>query len=396
MAYDVASSIHELLFEHETVIIPGFGGFVLNNQSANIDYIKSNITPPAKVPAFNQNLTINDGILIAHLKDQNKCTLDQAQQIVKDFVEEMNRKIEKKEIIEFPKVGRLYQDYNKVLQFLPYDTNFNKDAFGLPSFEVHPFGRTESSTATPAAADFKHAAATIATGTPVVKEVLDKPKLTETTTAASAAQNKGSNELSKDGEEKKSSGLFKWTQMMMPLLVLATLTVVGLSYYLLSGGNSDGQDGSDSTSSLAVNDTKKINTSPSIEEAEIITLPEDDATNTDDDTTSEYEEEDMTTEEDIVTSTEEGGSDYSDADTDFSVESKEAVVIVGQFSNKTNADKYAAKVESDGYESFTGWNEAKEWHMVGVKFTYEKNKDKIRMVKRMKDQYDESAWLLEK
>ena len=41
MAYDVASSINELLFEKNSVIVPGFGGFELQQQPANIDHIKS-------------------------------------------------------------------------------------------------------------------------------------------------------------------------------------------------------------------------------------------------------------------------------------------------------------------------------------------------------------------
>ena len=64
MAYDVASSINELLFEKNSVIVPGFGGFELQQQPANIDHIKSTISPPNKVPSFNKNLTINDGCLL--------------------------------------------------------------------------------------------------------------------------------------------------------------------------------------------------------------------------------------------------------------------------------------------------------------------------------------------
>ena len=58
MAYDVASSINELLFEKNSIIIPGFGGFELQQEPAAIDHIKSTISPPNKVPFFNKNLTI--------------------------------------------------------------------------------------------------------------------------------------------------------------------------------------------------------------------------------------------------------------------------------------------------------------------------------------------------
>lgn len=393
MAYDVASSIHKLLFEHETVIIPGFGGFVLNNQSASIDYIKSTIAPPSKIPSFNRNLTLNDGVLSEYIKTQNRCTLEQAQKIVKDFVEELMGKIEAKEIIEFPKVGRLYKDYNKELQFLPYDTNFNTEVFGLPTLEAHPFSRSEAKAKTtiPVGSDLSNSTATIAASTPMVKEVLDKPS--EIQTESPAIQEEFVNNDVPSNKKEKPFGIFKWTQMVMPLLVIATIAIIGLSYYLLSGGKTVAQQDADDGSSIAVNDTKKINTSPSIEEAEIITLPEEDSETIDSEISSEGNEEDVVLDENPSNENEEANATYSDED--YSDLSKEAIVIVGQFSKKSNADKYVKKVENDGYESFTGWNDEKEWHMVGVKFTYEKNTDKIRMIKRMKDQYDDAAWLLD-
>jgi len=93
MTYDVAASINELLFEKNTVILPGFGGFELQQQPANIDHIKSTISPPNKVPAFNKNLTIDDGVLVDYIQRQQQCTLEQATKIVKDFVVEMENKI---------------------------------------------------------------------------------------------------------------------------------------------------------------------------------------------------------------------------------------------------------------------------------------------------------------
>ena len=85
-------------------IIPGFGGFELQQEPAAIDHIKSTISPPNKVPFFNKNLTINDGVLVDYIQNQNKCTLEQANKIVTDFVAHIEEKIEEKEIIEFPKV----------------------------------------------------------------------------------------------------------------------------------------------------------------------------------------------------------------------------------------------------------------------------------------------------
>ena len=51
--------------------------------------------------------------------------------------------IERREIVVFPKVGRLYKDYEQNLQFLADNTNFNVDSFGLPDVQFYPI--TQSS-----------------------------------------------------------------------------------------------------------------------------------------------------------------------------------------------------------------------------------------------------------
>lgn len=381
MAYDIASSINELLFEKNSVILPGFGGFELQQQPANIDHIKSTISPPNKVPSFNKNLTINDGVLVGYIQDQNKCTLEQANKIVKDFVSEVEAKIEKKEIVEFPKVGRIYKDYNKTLQFLPYDTNFNIDAFGLPTIEIHPFSRSESAkkeTTTTAAASLDSNNASSGTAkmkTPTFGDPKPKPK-----------------EIRVGGipvEENK--GIFKWAQMTMPLLILASVALITLSYLLLRDNKSSTANENQTVNSRAVNDDKKINTAPSIDDAEIITLPEE--------TNPEI---DQRLQDDIAAgnSTSAEGDDPINDDepnstvTESTSSESECVIIVGQFGSKKNIAKLVRKLESDGYESYQGWSEEKGLTTVGVKFTYTSESKKERMLRTLRSRYHPDAWIL--
>ena len=69
MNKSVAHYISELLFLHDCVIIPEFGGFVGNNKSAVLNKNTNTIYPPSKEILFNKNLRINDGLLINHISN---------------------------------------------------------------------------------------------------------------------------------------------------------------------------------------------------------------------------------------------------------------------------------------------------------------------------------------
>ena len=52
--------INELLYNHDCVIVPEFGGFVTNYASAKIHPVQHTFTPPSKNIVFNKNLKNND------------------------------------------------------------------------------------------------------------------------------------------------------------------------------------------------------------------------------------------------------------------------------------------------------------------------------------------------
>ena len=396
MAYDVASSIKELLYDFETVIIPGFGGFVLEEKSANIDYIKSTISPPSKIVSFNKNLTLNDGVLINYLKEKNRCTVEQANQILEDFITETNEKIENKDIIEFPKVGRLYKDYDKKIQFLPYDTNFNTAVFGLPEIEAHPFSRNEDVKTKAAAASSVTVAETAAANIPS----LETPTVQEQPVATSATAEYEAD--IPEGTSKKKKGLFGWTQSTLPFLALASIAIVLLSYFIFFRGDND-QDNSEGETNMAMNDGVKINEKPT--DPNVIPLPEDGETegesSPNDDSELFEEGAEMANDEsenDEGVTEDDSNEDNSSAPATTTEESfgeRECIVIVGQFSKKSNADRFARRVEKDGYDSYQGWNEEREWNTVGVKFMYETISEKEDMLEQLRYKYDESAWVLE-
>ncbi len=72
--------IKYLLFEHDCVVIPDFGGFIANYVSADIHPIRHTFVPPSKNIAFNEMLKLNDGLLVAHIANHEHISREEALQ----------------------------------------------------------------------------------------------------------------------------------------------------------------------------------------------------------------------------------------------------------------------------------------------------------------------------
>ncbi len=146
MNIDVGKAVQELLFEQDTVILPGLGGFMSTSISATVDYVQGSVQPPSKKLAFNANLHTNDGILVNHIQHKEVVTAKEANDAIDIYVTKVKDALEKREIVDIPKVGRLYKDYKEEIQFMPENTNFQIDSFGLPTVSFNPIARQKAGT----------------------------------------------------------------------------------------------------------------------------------------------------------------------------------------------------------------------------------------------------------
>ncbi|MBT3208416.1 MAG: HU-CCDC81 and SPOR domain-containing protein [Bacteroidetes bacterium] len=127
--------IYELLFQHDCVILPDFGGFITNYKPAKIDNELHKSYPPAKKVSFNINLRQNDGLLIKHISDFENIDYKETNDIVAKFVKEINEKLQNADRINFEGIGQFQYDKEKNLQFEPEQyTNFLLDSYGLSTF----------------------------------------------------------------------------------------------------------------------------------------------------------------------------------------------------------------------------------------------------------------------
>ena len=66
----IITLIAELLYKHDCVIVPHFGGFVARNNASSFSKGNNLLYPASKHVLFNKNLTHNDGLLFSALMQE--------------------------------------------------------------------------------------------------------------------------------------------------------------------------------------------------------------------------------------------------------------------------------------------------------------------------------------
>jgi nucleoid DNA-binding protein/cell division septation protein DedD len=132
---NIASCISELLYEHECVVIPGFGGFIVNDRPATINRITHQFSPPFRKVMFNIHLSANDGLLINHIANMDHISYVDAKQMVINFSKRCQEEIKAGNKVSFINIGTLYKNSEGHITFEQNEKiNYNDDAFGLGSF----------------------------------------------------------------------------------------------------------------------------------------------------------------------------------------------------------------------------------------------------------------------
>ncbi|MDD3079516.1 MAG: SPOR domain-containing protein [Paludibacter sp.] len=128
--------IEKLLAAHDYVVVPEFGGFVVQRISAQIT--DGRIIPPSSTVAFNPLMHHADGLLAIELAKSESMTYRQAVERISQNVEALKKKLEETDRIELGNVGVLYRDEQQTLCFSPAgNANFLPDNFGNEDILLH-------------------------------------------------------------------------------------------------------------------------------------------------------------------------------------------------------------------------------------------------------------------
>lgn len=137
----IASYINDLLYRYECVILPGFGAFITQRQSARIQTATNEFYPPQKTVSFNRQLVKNDGLLANHIVEVENVSYETAVAKLHTYVADLESVLDKNKVVNFQNIGSFTLSEDRLLFEPAAQTNYLKEAFGLSSFASTPVSR---------------------------------------------------------------------------------------------------------------------------------------------------------------------------------------------------------------------------------------------------------------
>jgi hypothetical protein len=128
----ITGLIGELLYRHDCVIVPNFGGFVSRNYSSGFSKGNNVLYPQSKHLLFNKNLLHNDGLLVSAIVERTGVSYSEAERSVADYRDYLQSLLSAKKRFELANIGLLYIDAENSLRFeAKTDVNFLLESFGF-------------------------------------------------------------------------------------------------------------------------------------------------------------------------------------------------------------------------------------------------------------------------
>jgi nucleoid DNA-binding protein len=134
--------ISDLLYRYECVILPGFGAFLTQHQSAQVHETTHAFYPPKKRLSFNAQLVNTDGLLANYIAKTEQLPHEEASAHIATYVRFLFDRLHTGEQVSFKNIGQLSLNADNHLTFEPsYHLNYLTDSFGLSSFTTPQVAR---------------------------------------------------------------------------------------------------------------------------------------------------------------------------------------------------------------------------------------------------------------
>lgn len=127
--------IAQLLYRYQCVTVPGFGAFLTEIQSAQLNENSHSFFPPKKMISFNSYLKNNDGLLANHIAQAEKTSYDYAVSAIEYEVLNWKKSLQENKFFAIKNIGVLSLNADNNVLFTPNEqTNFLTQSFGLSPF----------------------------------------------------------------------------------------------------------------------------------------------------------------------------------------------------------------------------------------------------------------------
>jgi len=136
--------ISALLYEHERVIVPGFGTFTKHYVPAKFIPEKQIVEAPRKIADFHLEPSTGNTPLIAYMAEKEGVTQEEVTRFIEDVVREIHMTLDAGKTVELENLGRFRKDEDGALQFdANTDVNYMAETPGRDPVKTPPQQATE-------------------------------------------------------------------------------------------------------------------------------------------------------------------------------------------------------------------------------------------------------------
>lgn len=134
---ELSRHIESLLLKHDCVIVPGLGGFVTQSSPAQYIAEEQLFFPPCRSVAFNQQLTLNDGLLVESYMKTYDTTYPETVRVIDYAVEQIKEELQEQGFYTFPGIGKLQLALNNRVDFEPLEAGvLSPKLYGLDAIHL--------------------------------------------------------------------------------------------------------------------------------------------------------------------------------------------------------------------------------------------------------------------
>ena len=240
----IGKYISNLLYKHETVLLPGFGTFTTRYIPAKFIPEKQIVEAPTKLADFTSTPDQGDTPLTKYIAENEGMTEDEVLSMYENLTSDIKRSLKAGKKVAFEDVGTFHLDADNNLQFEPdRDINYLEEATGVDAVATpgptHPITPGDSHRSEdpvePSGESDK---------TPPPPQEPEQTTPTENDTPTTATEDKTPTTATEDRpqttepmkeEDKKTTTLppaLKWlAYVMIPLLVIVIIVLLNYSYF---------------------------------------------------------------------------------------------------------------------------------------------------------------------
>lgn len=153
---ELSRHIECLMLDHDCVIVPGLGGFVTQYVPARYVAEEQLFLPPYRSVGFNQQLSLNDGLLVQSYMQAYDTDYPETIKIIDDAVAQLKKELQENGEYELSGIGKLTLGIGGTYNFIPCEAGvLSPELYGLDAVNVADVKHSEIANTTKKAKEKK-------------------------------------------------------------------------------------------------------------------------------------------------------------------------------------------------------------------------------------------------